>query len=86
MIFLSNMTSTIIEAIHYGKQTLIFFNPKLVNLSPLKNIYEQNLITNKNQLIKEFNNIKLNNKKNTISNIFYLNDDLRFWKEYLNIK
>ena len=80
------MTSTIIETIFNEKKNIVFFNTKLVNLSPLKNIYEQKLVTNVDQFLNELHNNNLQDYRDIKKRFFYLNDDLILWKKLFKIR
>ena len=84
LVYCSNATSASVDAFSFEIKVIIYSDPKIVNLSPLRKFKEVTFVMNSTQLEEELSKFFSENiYKSTRRVIFELSEDLPLWKNLL---
>ncbi|MDC3053808.1 hypothetical protein OA187_04545 [Candidatus Pelagibacter sp.] len=80
----SNTTSAVLDLYLLNYKIISIMDNNSINLSPMRKSRNISFLYNHNEITKILKNCKLDENNFEINNFFYLNRDLRFWKNILD--
>lgn len=80
----SNTTSAVLDLYLLDYKIISIMDNNSINLSPMRKSRNISFLYNHNEITKILKNCKLDENNFEINNFFYLNRDLRFWKNILD--